>query len=118
MIVEHHEDIPDEYRVSVPTVHPWTAYPVCEKCGGSLGAGLPVVRRLMAAFGRSAQSYGYCKGDQNSQVQVPAMNIATGNLGVMPVNVPCFGVYKEHLHCKCGWCGFDWLMEVKGEIKP
>ena len=114
MIHEHHEDIPDEFRVSVQPVHPFTDYPTCPKCNGSLGAHIPILRRLFAAWGRAAQNMAYCKGSQNSEVHVPTINILNGQMGVSPVNVPCFGIFHEHIHLTCGRCRFDWLMNCKG----
>ena len=114
MIREHHQDIPDDFRVSVPTVHPWARFPECTKCGASIGHGVRFVGVLLAAWGRSAQSYAYCKGDQNSQVQMPTLNVQTGELGTRPLAIPCFGIVEEHLHIHCGRCGFDWLMQCKG----
>ncbi len=114
MIHEYAEAVPDDYKVSVPAVHAYVRYPVCPKCGGTLGAGLFIVRRLLLAFGRCAQQYAWCRGDQNSQVQMPTIDIVTGQLGTVPMSIPCFGVYKEHIHCTCGRCGFMWLMDCKG----
>jgi len=42
------------------------------------------------------------------------MNILNGQMGVLPVNVPCFGIFHEHIHLTCGRCRFDWLMNCKG----
>ena len=113
MIFEHHEDIPDEFRVSVQPVHPWTRYPECPKCGHTLGAHIWGIRRLFWAKGNAAQNYAWCKGDRNSQAHMPTINIATGEVGTAPVNVPCFGIIEEHLHLRCGRCGFEWLMDCK-----
>ena len=113
MIREYAENIPDDFTVSVPVVKPWVPFPVCEKCGGILGAGIPILRRLMAAWGRCGQSYAFCKGDHNSQVQMPTMNLMTGEMGSTPVKVPCFGIIEPHLHIACGRCQFSWLMSCK-----
>ena len=113
MIQEHHEHIPDDYMVSVQPVHPWTRYPECPKCGHSLGAKVPVLRRLYLAHGAASQGYAYCKGDQNSQAQMPTLNLTNGEVGVRSINVPCFGIIHEHLHLTCARCRFDWLMECK-----
>ena len=115
MIREYADHIPEDYRVSVPVVHPWTRYPECRACGHVLGAHIWGIRRLFWAKGNAAQSYAYCRGDHNSQEQVPTINIATGQFGTAPVNVPCFGIIEEHIHLGCGRCGFDWLMACKGK---
>jgi len=114
MIQEHHDHIDDDFRVSVPVVHPWTRYPVCQKCNASIGDGVRILRRLLAAWGRCSHNTAWCRGDQNSQVKVPTLNIGTGEMGFGSVQVPCFGIVDEHLHIKCARCGFDWLMAVKG----
>ena len=114
MIQEYAESIPDDFKVSVATVHPFTNFPTCPKCNGSLGAHIPILRRLFAAWGRAAQNLAYCRGSQNSQVHVPTMNLLNGQMGVSPVNVPCFGIFEEHLHVTCAKCQFAWLMSCKG----
>ena len=114
MIYENHEQIDEDFKVSVQIVHPFTAYPTCPKCNGSLGAHVPILRRIMAAWGRAAQGLAYCRGSQNSPVHVPTMNLLNGQMGVSPVNVPCFGIFEEHLHVTCAKCQFQWLMNCKG----
>jgi hypothetical protein len=113
MITEHHEHIPDDFRVSVAEVSPWSRFPACPKCGYALGAGYRFLRCLAAVLGLNAQTYAYCKGDQNSTVRQPALNLATGELGAHEIRVPCFGLIDEHLHLKCGRCDFRWLMQCK-----
>ncbi len=113
MIHEYAESIPDEFKVSVQPVYPFTNYPTCPKCNHNLGAQIWGVRRLLWAKGNAAQNYAFCKGSQREQVTVPTMNILNGEMGVAPVNVPCFGIFHEHLHLTCGRCRFDWLMACK-----
>jgi hypothetical protein len=113
MITEHHEHIPDDYMVSVQPVHPWTLCPRCPKCGHGLGVGIPLTQFLLNAFGCCSQTYAYCKGSQDSRARVPTLNIANGEMGVGLINIPCFGIFHEHLHLACNRCRFDWLMECK-----
>jgi len=113
MITEHHEHIPDDYMVSVQPVRPWTRYPECPKCGGSLGYGVRVVGVLLGALGRCAQNYVYCKGDQNSTAMVPAFDPAKQEINFAHIKIPCFGIIQEHLHLSCSRCSFQWLMECK-----
>lgn len=114
MIREHHHPVPEESTVSLPSVVPWTRLPSCPKCGGSLGNGLWIVGLILASLGRSSQNYAYCRGDCNSTVQMPGLNIATGEMGPMEMKTACFGVFHEHLHLACGRCRFAWLMATKG----
>src|SRR5271166_1738692 len=113
MIVEHHPPDPDHIRVAI--VLPWSRYPACVKCGHQLGNGMLLFRAWTLAKGESAQKYSYCAGDQNSTVPVPGMHIEDGQATPKFVDVPvhCFGVYQEHLHLRCGRCGWQWLMAVK-----
>jgi hypothetical protein len=114
MIHEYSESIPEDFKVSVAAVHPFTNYPVCPKCGYNLGAGIKPFAIFKLAQGECACGYAYCAGGLNSQAQMPTLNIATGQLGTAPVNVPCFGIFTEHLHMSCNRCRFNWLMAVKG----
>lgn len=116
MIQEHHDHIDDEFRVSVPVVHPWTPYPVCRACGHVLGAHLWGIRRFFWAKGNAAQNYAYCKGSHNSTFQAAGLRIGTEGPQIVQQDLPvtCFGIFDEHLHLACGRCGFVWLMAVKG----
>lgn len=105
----------DETIISAPKVLPWTRFPECPKCGGSLGAGIRLAAIWRALHGECAQAYSYCAGDQNSTVRVPGLNMTTGEMGSMDIKTACFGVFHEHLHLRCGRCSFAWLMAVKGE---
>jgi hypothetical protein len=113
MIREHHS--PDADHIALPLLMPWMRYPVCEKCGYQLGNGMLLLRALALAKGKSSQAYCYCAGDMNSTIPVPGMHIERGEATPKMVDVPvhCFGVYQEHLHLRCGRCGWQWLMAVK-----
>jgi hypothetical protein len=117
MIHEHHAPVAEETSVRLPEVKPWVRFPVCPKCGGSLGAGIWLLALWRSSRGESAQSYVYCKGDCNSTVQVPGLNVQTGQMGPLELKVPCFGIFSEHIHVECGRCHFAWLMACKGERK-
>jgi hypothetical protein len=112
MIVEHHH--PGEDSIALPTVQAYARFPICPKCGYQLGAGIRFMALWRLAKGENAQRYLYCKGDCNSTVQVPGLNLQTGEMRGIDMPIPCFGVFQEHLHCACGRCGFGWLMDVKG----
>ena len=114
MIQEHHEAIPEDYKVSAPTVAPWARFPRCTKCDYCLGAGVWLWGLWRLARGDSAQHYAYCPGDKNSTAQGLGLNLQTGEMVPMDRRVPCFGVFHEHIHCDCGRCGFAWLMACKG----
>lgn len=116
MIREHHENIPDDYRVAAPAVLPWVRFPACQKCGHTLGAGIPLLALLCQAKGEAAQNYTYCLGDQNSTVPVTSLNPATGEIRPAMVQTACFGIFHDHLHLACSRCGYRWLMAVRGEV--
>jgi hypothetical protein len=112
VIREHHEHIPDDFRVKVAKVYPFATYPVCPKCSHNLGANIPALRRWLLAHGSASQNYAYCQGDRNSRFQAPAIKM--GHEGpqftVEEMSTPCFGIIDEHLHLQCGRCKFNWLM--------
>lgn len=115
MIYETHQ--PDLETLSLPAVAAWVRFPACPKCGHALGAGHWLLALWAAARGESAQNYAYCQGNQNSSMQVPGIAIGEHgpSMALQSIPVACFGVYEEHLHCRCGRCGFQWLMGVKGK---
>ena len=113
MIQEHHEDIPEGYRVSAPVVLPWAEYPECPKCAHGLK---PLfLRWWMVARGKQAQELAYCRGDLNSTMRVPAMNLAEMQFAMVEQKIPCFGVFDEHFHVTCGRCSYRWLMQCRAE---
>jgi hypothetical protein len=46
--------------------------------------------------------------------------VRAGEIGVGMANVPvqCFGIYEEHIHCRCGRCSWSWLMAVRSQRCP
>ncbi len=114
MIHEHHQHIPEEYKVSAPTVAPWTRFPVCPKCAHTVGAGIFLLALWHSSQGECAQNFIYCPGDHNSTVQAANINPFTGEVKPTEIKIPCFGVFTEHLHLGCGRCKFTWLMACKG----
>jgi hypothetical protein len=117
MIEEAHSA--DFTSLRLPFVAPWTAFPVCLKCGHQLGAGMRLVRWFYLAKGASAHRIAWCRGDQNSTVGVTEMRFGSegAQMSVEQVNVLCFGVIEEHLHVVCGRCSYSWLMAVKEGTK-
>lgn len=107
----------EEALASVPKLAPFTRFPVCPKCAYELGAGVPLLRWWFAARGNSAQAFSYCKGGSDENFQIPGMQMTAEGPRLTAVNMPtlCFGVYEEHIHCKCGRCDFFWLMAVRSK---
>jgi hypothetical protein len=105
----------DEQRISVQPLAPWARFPVCPKCGYSLGAGYWLTAVWRLTKGECAQRMQFCVGGMDSQMSIPGFNIEKMEPAVAQVPTLCFGIFHEHLHMQCGRCSYRWLMAVKGE---